>query len=195
MLLNEAPKYRPDHTILYAVPGWGKTSFAAQAEKPIFMMTRGETGLLTLMKYKQIKPTPYIDFGGPEVLNWNQCLATIRMMIEEAQPGSTFNIDTLNGLERLCHEHVCATHFGGDWGEKGFAGFQRGYAMAVSAWKELLDLLDQLRSKRGIATFALAHTNIQTIKNPLGPDYDQFQPNMHKLTWAVTSGWADMVLF
>lgn len=43
--------------------------------------------------------------------------------------------------------------------------------------------------------FALCHTKVKPFKNPLGPHYDRFQPDMHEKTWGLSHKWADAVLF
>lgn len=164
-------------------------------------MTKNETGLITLIQNEQLPPTPWIRFPrangryADEAETWTEALNMIQALLADDQPFQTLCVDTLNGLERLCHEHVCATSYDGDWGEKGFLGFQRGYETSLNEWRKLLNLLDRLRDQRGIGTFALCHTQVKTQANPLGPDFDRYIPNMHKKTWDLTHGWADLCLF
>ena len=42
---------------------------------------------------------------------------------------------------------------------------------------------------------ALCHSKIAPFKNPEGPDYDRFTPDLHAKTWGLTHKWADYVLF
>lgn len=192
---------RPSHVLVHAVQGWGKTSLAAMAQQPVFLMTKNETGLITLIQAGQLPPTPWIRFpraGGAcsdEAETWTEALQAIHSLLTEETSFQTLCLDTLNGLERLCHEHVCATVYDGDWGEKGFLGFQRGYETSLHEWRKLLHLLDRLRDEKGIGTFALCHTQVKTQANPLGPDYERFVPNMHRKTWDLTHGWSDLCLF
>lgn len=171
------------------------------APKPLFLMTKNETGLITLIQNGQLSPTPWMRFPrgtsrfADEAETWTEALSMIQALLTDDQPFQTLCLDTLNGLERLCHEHVCQTSYDGDWGEKGFLGFQRGYDTALNEWRKLLNLLDRLREQRGIGTFALCHTQVKTQANPLGPDFDRYVPNMHKKTWDLTHGWADLCLF
>ena len=81
-------------------------------------------------------------------------------------------LDALGGIERLCHEHVCRRDFGGDWGEREFSSYQKGFDVAVADWLDLLSRLDGLR-ERGITILWLAHAKIQTFKNPLDVDFDR----------------------
>jgi hypothetical protein len=201
VVASSPDKHRPSHILLHAVQGWGKTSLAAQSPTPVFLMSKNETGLLTLIENRQVGPTPWIRFPkgkdsfSDEAESWTDVLSAVRALLTEDHPYKTLVLDTMNGLERLCHEYVCANAYKGDWGEKGFLGFQKGYDTALQDWRTLLHLLDRLRSERGMGTLALCHTQVKTQTNPLGPDYDRFVPTMHKKTWDLTHGWSDMCLF
>jgi hypothetical protein len=194
-------KHRPSHILLHAVQGWGKTSMGAMTASPIFLMAKHETGLLTLLDNRQVPQTPWLRFAraenefSDEAETWTEVLEALRALLTEDHPYKTLVLDTMNGLERLCHQYVCANTYKGDWGEKGFMGFQRGYDTSLQDWTVLLNLLDRLRNERDMGTFALCHTDVRTQTNPLGPDYDRFIPNMHKKTWGLTHGWSDMCLF
>ncbi len=176
---------------LYSQEGWGKTSFAAQFPAPIFLMAAQETGLLTLIDNSLLGPTPHL----PPCNSWVDLKAMIRALIDQEHGYKTLVIDTLNGVERLCHEYVCEKDFNGDWGEKGFLGFHKGFEISLGEWRDFLDLLDQLRLKRGVRPLLLIHSKVTTFKNPEGPDFDKYQPEMHAKTWALTHKWLDMVLF
>lgn len=94
----------------------------------------------------------------------------------------------------MCHEFICRRDFNGDWGEKGFASYQRGPDVAVSEWLKLLAILDRLHDS-GKIVLILSHCKIKTFKNPLGADYDRYVSDVHDKTWSVTAKWADCVLF
>lgn len=117
------------------------------------------------------------------------------LLITEQHPYRTLVLDTLNGLERLCFEHVCTRDFGGDWGERGFASYGKGPQVAVAEWLLFLQKLDKLRTEKKMTIFALSHAKVTTFKNPEGADYDRYQADMDKNTYGVTSKWADAILF
>jgi hypothetical protein len=181
----------PNRYVFHATEGNGKTSFAAQTPKPIFIQTRGETGLETLIDAGQLPEVPHF----PEVQSWSEMLGAIDSLIHEDHEYKTLVIDTLNGAERLCHEHVCQRDFGSDWTERGFLGYGRGVELSLSDWRELLQRLDSLRLSKRMTIFCLCHTKVSTFKNPEGADYDRYSPDCNAKTWSLTHKWADAVLF
>lgn len=181
----------PSRLVLYGTEGIGKTSLGVSAPRSVTLMTRGETGLLTLIDSGRVPPTAHF----PEVLSWTQLLDAIGVLIDQPHDYRTLVIDTLNGAERLCHEHVCRREYGGRWGRDGFTSFNQGYEVALADWRDLLDRLDRLRAAKRMGVVALAHGRIATFRNPEGADYDRFVPDLHPKTWALTHKWADAVLF
>lgn len=184
-------KQLPSRVVLHGVEGVGKTSFGAFAPSPIFAMARGETGLETLVDAGRLGDVPHF----PEIQTWTELLGIIDTLATDNHPYKTLVIDTLNGCERLCHEHVCARDYRGDWGKEGFTGYMRGYESSVTDWREMLVALDRLREVKRMAILCLCHTKIGAFRNPLGDDYDRFIPAVHPKSWELTSRWADIVLF
>lgn len=181
----------PNRYGMHAVEGFGKTSLATHAPKPIFMQSRGETGLETLIESGQVGPTAHF----PACETWEDARAQIRFLIEGEHQFKTLVIDTVNGMERLMHEYVCIRDFGGDWGDKGFGGYMRGYEVSLAEWRLFLNELDELRAVKKMTIFILAHTRVKTFKSPDTADYDRYMPDMHEKTWGLTHKWLDAVLF
>ncbi len=176
--------------IHYAGPGWGKTAFWSHTKNPCYLLSRGETGLLTLMQNSLVRP----DIPWEEVRDWKSTIQFLKDFAEQEHGYTELVIDVLNGLERLCHEEVCRTKFGGDWGEQGFMGFQRGFSTALSVWNELLMLITRIRDK-GCSVIGLCHTGIGKVPNPAGTEYSKYVPDMHDKTWQMTMREADLILF
>jgi hypothetical protein len=181
----------PNRYVIHGVEGWGKTSFGAHFPKPIFVETKGETGLETLIDAGQLMEIPHF----PEVQTWAELLGAIDTLLEEKHEYKAFVLDTLNGAERLCHEHVCARDFEGNWTDRGFMGYMRGFEVSLADWRELLAKLDRLRIERRMTIILICHTKVSTFKNPEGPDYDRYCPDCNAKTWSLTHKWADVVLF
>jgi hypothetical protein len=181
----------PNRYIIHAVEGFGKTSFGAQFPKPIFLETRGETGLETLIDAGQLAEVPHF----PEVPTWEELLGNLDALLSEEHDYKTLNVDAVNGAERLCHEFVCHRDFEDNWGDKGFASYQKGPEVALSEWRLFLSKLDRLRVERKMTIVCLCHTKVAAFRNPEGADYDRYQPDIDKRTWSLTAKWADVVLF
>lgn len=182
--ITSQTKKLPNRVALHSLPKWGKTSFAAFAPKPIFLMTRGEDGLLTLIDAGQLPPTPH--FPEP-VQNWNHLLMALQELVAMEHDYKTLVLDTLNGAERLCHEWVCEHQCNNRWED--FDAYGRGPKMAVAKMIELTQVLDRLRIK-GMSILLLCHSQVKTFKNPEGADYDRWEPVLAKESWAsLTAGW------
>jgi hypothetical protein len=173
------------------VEGWGKTSFGAQAPKPVFIQTGGETGLETLIDAGRLPETPHF----PAIQTWEDLLGAIECLRVEDHPYKTLVGDTLNGAEQLCHRFICDRDFNGQWGNQGFGSYNKGYEVSLPEWTRFLAELDKLRSERKMAILWLCHTKVKPFKNPEGPDYDRYQPDVHEKTWGLSHKWADCVLF
>jgi hypothetical protein len=154
-------------------------------------LSPGETGLHTLIDAGLLPEVPNI-----EVNDWDNTLAIVEELTTANHAYKTLVVDTIDGLEKLANSHVCETQFGGDWGEKGFMGFHRGYKVTASGpWRGLLAAFDRLREVKRMGIILLAHTGIGNFQNPSGPDFNRYAPDLYKDAWSLSFGWADIVLF
>lgn len=178
-----------DRIVLYAVEGWGKTTLASQTPSPLILMSRGEDGYDTLLRNSRVQSVPAI-----EVKTWTELLQTLDQLNADTQGVQTLILDAMSGYEKMCHEYVCTTEFSGDWGEKGFAAFGRGYKLAAVEWNKMLQKLDRMR-EHGVTILFLGHSLIKTFNNPIGADFDRYVSDCHERTWSATKHWADQIAF
>lgn len=185
-------KSKPTAMVIYGPPGIGKTSVGAAAPAPVFLIDTQEDGINTL-KASTLVPgdLPVL----PAATTWQDVLGQLDALADGDHKFKYLVIDTLGGLERLCHEFVCQRDFNGNWGDKGFGSYAKGYEVSLPEWRILLNKLDRLRTDKGMGIVALAHSLVRPFKNPEGEDYDRFIADMHHKTWSVTHKWADMILF
>lgn len=163
---------------------------AAFAPGAVFLTDPSEDGITTLKNYGRVPAdVPQITAN-----NWADVLGTIDSLATGEHKHRTLVMDALGGFERLCHEEVCARDFRGEWGDKGFASYHKGYQVALTDWRMFLNGLDRLRD-RGMSVIILGHSNVKNYKNPEGEDYDRYIPDVHASTWALTHKWADLVIF
>src|SRR5262245_47214936 len=83
----------PRRGVVHGTEGAGKTSFGCAAPKPVVLMTKGETGLETLIDNGQVAETPHF----PEVKTWEELLGAVKLLTVEPHDYRTVVIDTLNG--------------------------------------------------------------------------------------------------
>lgn len=175
--------------ILNTCEGWGKTSFAANAPGVAIIQARGETGYQTLVGMGRVPAVPAVVAD-----SWEGLIGLLDSITAEPGAIKVLALDALGGFERLCHEYICAREFGGDWGEKGFGSFARGYDQSIPEWVGMLNRLDKIREK-GVGIILLSHVHVKPFKNPTGADFDRYEAACHAKTWGVTHKWADAVLF
>lgn len=178
--------------ILYGVPGIGKTSFAAAIPGVVFMTDATERGIETLKESGLVNALlPVL----PPVSTWAETLEMLDMLRTGEHQYKCLALDALGGFERLCHEENCRRDYSGDWSERGFASYSRGYETSLADWRMFINALDALRDERSMSIVLLGHAKVSPFKNPSGPDYDRYNVDIHHKTWALTHKWADMVLF
>lgn len=182
----------PNRIVIHGVGGVGKTSIAAQFPKPVFLMSKGETGLEKLLEVQRLESVAHF----PEIDTWENMLAALKVLATEDHDYETLVMDTGPGFERQLHDYICAKEFNGNWGEHGFGAYGSGLKSARPHWRKLLyEQLDYIRKKRNMAIVMLCHTRVRNFKNPEAADYDRYQPDMDEEDWTITYGWCDLVFF
>lgn len=186
---RSAPRL-PARGVLYAAEKFGKSSFGAYAPKPIFLMTAGETGLLSLIEAGRVPPT---DHFPEDFRRWSDLLRAVKALRDEQHDYKTLVLDTGNGAEILCQQDTCDSNFNGDWAD--FAAYGRGTDLSTKAWASFLQLLDDVRLKKGMSILILHHAKVKTFSDPAGKSWDQWKPESIEKLWALTHKWSDFIMF
>ena len=184
-------QYRPSTGVWYGPPGVGKTSLGAQPPGVVVMTDAQEQGIHTLKACGIVsKDIPVL----PPCREWADVMGQLEALLGE-HDRKLLLLDALGGFERLCHNEVCRREFNGEWGDRGFGSYQKGFEIALADWRHFLIALDKLRDERQMGVILLGHSKVKPYKNPSGPDYDRYMVDVHEKTWAMTCKWAEMVLF
>lgn len=162
--------------MIYGVEGIGKSTFAAGAPNPIFIMT--EDGLGTL----QVDHFP-IATSTSDVMN------AIGTLYTEKHDFQTVVIDSLDWLENIIWREIEEKHDAKD------LAYGKGAVIAAEQWRKVLDGLDSLRIDRNMAVILIAHTTIKRFDSPEVEPYDRYQPKLQERSSAVIREWSDAVLF
>ena len=172
---------QPPRLMVYGAEGVGKSSFAASAPKPVFIQT--EDGLSEIDTAKFPLCATYADV-----------VEQLKAVRDGEHDFQTLCIDSLDWLERLIWDRVCQ-----DYGvksiEKADGGYGKGYTHALTYWREIVKLLNEIRAKRQMAVILVAHAKVERFEDPEHPAYDRYQPRLHKAANSLVCEWADAVLF
>ena len=169
----------PHRVMVYGQHGVGKSSYAAQAEKPIFIQTEDGLGEIDCAKF-------------PLAEDYDAVVQALTELYSEEHPYRTVVVDTLDWLERLIWQEVCRVR-----GVENIEdiGYGKGYSFALTYWREVLEGLQALRTDRGMMVILIAHCQVEKFQSPMSDTYDRYGPRLHKHASAVTQEWCDEVLF
>jgi hypothetical protein len=172
---------KPPRILVHGTEGVGKSTFASQAPKPIFIQC--EDGLDEIDCEKFPLATTYDDVIA--------ALTELRTGQHEYETGV---IDSVDWLERLIWDKLCAQYSVNSI-EKVDGGYAKGYTHALTYWREIIDHLNALRNARGMVILLIAHSKVERFEDPESSPYDRYSPRLHKHAAALLSEWSDAVLF
>lgn len=183
-LLNRVQRGRtpkPPRLLVYGTEGIGKSTFAGQAPRPIFIQTEDGLDEINCDKF-------------PLAATYDDVSAALQELRIQPHDYETVVIDSLDWLERLVWDKLCA-QYGVNSIEKVDGGYARGYTHALTLWREIIDHLNVLRSARGMVVALIAHSKVERFEDPESSPYDRYSPRLHKHAGALISEWCDAVLF
>jgi hypothetical protein len=171
----------PPRLMLYGIEGIGKSTFGATAPAPIFVPTEDGLGEIDCHHFPLAESFEAVD-------------AALMELAREPHDYQTVVIDSLDWLERLIWDEVCA-QFSVKSIEKADGGYAKGYIHALTQWRQFLTRLDSLRLSRGMVVILIAHAKVEKFEDPESAAYDRYSPRLHKHAAALVTEWADAVLF
>lgn len=178
--IKKGQTVRAPRIMMIGVEGVGKSTAGASMPNPVFIC--GESGLVG----PQFADTPSFT---PE--NWGEILQFVDELAQDSQGFKTLVIDTLDWVEPMLYAHVCknANH-------KNIEdfGYGKGYVVAQQEARQLLARLDRLNAN-GMNILLLCHSQIKTVNNPTGDNYDHFESKVNAKISGIFREWCDCVLF
>lgn len=171
----------PPRVLMYGTEGIGKSTFGSQSPKPIFIQTEDGLDELDCDKF-------------PLATTYDQVVSALAELRREPHDYETVVIDSLDWLERLVFDKLCAEHNAPSI-EQVAGGYSKGYTLALNCWREIIDLLNALRNQRGMVVLLIAHSKVERFEDPESSPYDRYSPRLHKHAAALVSEWCDAVLF
>lgn len=174
---------KPQKVVIYGPEGIGKSTFAAQFPKPLFIDTEGSTSHLEVDRL-------------PRPTSWQMLKQYIKDLKGDTMGYHTLVIDTADWAERLCEEAICQSN--GKIGIEDF-GYGKGYTYVKEEFGRLLDSLSDLIDA-GMNVVLTAHSIIRKFELPEETgSYDRYELKLGQKAGnqcaALAKEWADMVLF
>lgn len=169
-------EFKPPRLMVYASHGIGKTTLAASAPSPIFILTEDGLGILDVAHF-------------PLAQNFDSIIEAIGVLYQEEHEYQTVVVDSLDWLDDLIWRDVNAKHDAKD------LAYGKGAVIAADYWRRVLEGLNALRNDKGMSVILLAHCEIKRFDSPEVEPYDRYQPKLQARSSAVVQEWCDAVLF
>jgi len=154
---------------------------ASCAPRPIFIQTEDGLDEIDCDKF-------------PLATRYDDVVASLVDLQREAHEYETVVIDSMDWLERLVFDKLCAEHNANSI-EQVAGGYSKGYTLALTYWREIIEHLNALRNRRGMVVLLIAHSKVERFEDPESSPYDRYTPRLHKHAAALISEWCDAVLF
>jgi hypothetical protein len=170
--------------LLYGIPGIGKTTFAAGLPDPVFLcLSDGDADEHDVARW----PDPVETFDDLRDM--------IRRLTDEDHSFKSLVIDLLDMVEPLVWGEVVRRDGKALSIEDVGGGYAKGYNAAIDVWRVLTADLERMQAKRGINLLITAHAVRREHRDPERPNYDRWEPNIHKKAAGYMVGWFKTVLF
>lgn len=129
----------------------------------------------------------------PLATTYDEVIAAVADLRREEHDYKSVVIDSLDWLERLVFDKLCAEHNATSI-EQVAGGYAKGYTLALFCWREIIEHLNALRNQRGMVVLLIAHSK-ERFEDPESSPYDRYSSRLHKHPAALMSEWCDAVLF
>ena len=177
--LERSSVLKPPRILIHGVHGVGKTTFAAGARDPVFILTEDGLGTLAVPHF-------------PLARTFDDVMQALASLYTEDHVFRTLVVDSADWLEPLIWARVCKDQ---GWSSIEDAGYGKGYVNALDLWRQYLEGLNALRDDKGMAIVQIAHTDIKRFDSPESEPYDRYVIKLHTKASALLQEHSDVVLF
>lgn len=173
------PTHKPPRITVYGVPGVGKTTFAASAPAPIFILTEDGMGSIEADHF-------------PLARSYQDVIDALMCLAEEDHSFKTVVLDSLDWFETHVHAQTCKAN---GWKDLETPGYGRGYVAALDAWKNYIDAINYLRDERDMTIIQIAHSETVRFDSPETEPYSRYTLKLHKRAGALIAEHSDCLAF
>ena len=184
MQIISGKTFKPYAIILGGVPGVGKTTWAAQAEKPLFICG-DEVSEFDVDRLPQVK-------------TWQEFKDQLKWVLETKPKNKTLVIDTIDAMEKMLHTEIINTCPKKKRSmSEVHGGFGNGYEMAVTEMLEVRDqYIKKIRDELGMNIIVIVHSQKAKKTDVIhGMEYETLEMCLHKKIIPLWYDWVSGVFF
>lgn len=170
---------KPPRVLIYGPAGVGKTTFGAEAPKPIFLPIEDGLGRIDADSF----PTPK---------TYEDVRSALNALMNEEHEYRTLVVDSLDWLEPLIWQHTCQAN---NWKSIEQPGYGRGYVEALRYWREFLDQVNWLRDMKRMALVLISHSQVRRFDAPDSDGYDRYLIKLQQKAADLVSENCDCIFF
>lgn len=181
--ISKGKVLKPANIILYGPDGVGKSTFIAEAPRPVFLGPEDGSSELDVHRFEGVR-------------TMNDVRKNLHRLINEDLPFDTVGLDSIDWIETLLHQEICETQ-GKETIEDCFGSFGKWVYGVNSEWMKFFDLLKTVREKKKMNIISVAHAKIKTFNDPTTAlAYDRYMLKFHNDAAAgLWREFVDCVLF
>lgn len=172
---------RPRRIVVFGPDGVGKTTFAFNAPKPVFIGAEQGTDSFDVPRF-------------PPIYAWPEVLEAVRVLTEGKHDYETMVLDTLDWAEPLIFRLLCQQSGVATIEDVG-GGYGKGYSAALDHWRVFVRALERLQAEKNMHVVLLGHSFIKSFKNPQGADFDRYIMQLNEKAAGLLRQWANGVYF
>lgn len=169
----------PPRILCYGMEGIGKSTFGAGFPNPVFIQTEDGLGNIDCAKF-------------PLCERYEDAIRQLAALKDEKHDFKTVVVDSVDWLERLIWDRVCREQ---KVDSIEAIGYGRGYAFALTYWREFIGALEALRKSKKTLVLLLAHAVAEDYVDPeVTAGFKRFTPRLHKTAKSLVSEYVDAIL-
>ena len=184
MNITNGLQEKPPRIVLSGTNGVGKSTFASQMPKPLFLDLEKGTNHLDVNRVQNLS-------------NYAEVLDVIHELLDKKEDKfKTLVIDSLDFLEALIHKSIVQQFNKREPVEDiSDIPFGKGYSHSLSELRKFLGLLDQLVEKNNMMICLICHTQNTTKNDPMLEPYSFISLKLHQKASSLVKEWSDFLLF
>jgi hypothetical protein len=170
---------KPPRVVIYGPIGIGKSTFAAGAKNPVFILPEDGLGDIDALAF-------------PIAKTYEEIMDDLTVLGKDDHDYKTVVIDSLDQMEPLVWAATCKRLGVSSIEEPGYG---KGYVETDTEWRKFFEYLTALRDYKNMTVIMIAHNAVVRVEDPVHPAYDMHDIKIHKRAAAIIRECSDIFGF